>query len=47
MHWLASVGTQYRLKKMDASPMNSISRALTVIIVLILVSQLNLVHRFF
>jgi NO-binding membrane sensor protein with MHYT domain len=47
MHWPASVGTQYRLKKMDVSPMNSISRALTVIIVLILVSQLNLVHRFF
>jgi hypothetical protein len=35
------------LKKMNASPMNSISRALTATIVLILVSQLNLVHGFF
>lgn len=39
MHWVASVGTQYRLKKIDPSLVNNVSRALTVIIVLILVSQ--------
>jgi NO-binding membrane sensor protein with MHYT domain len=39
MHWLASVGTLYRLKRSDASPRNSVSRSLTVLIVLVLVSQ--------
>jgi NO-binding membrane sensor protein with MHYT domain len=42
MHWLASVGTQYRLRKTDSSLMNSNSRALTVIVVLVLVSQTQL-----
>jgi len=39
MHWLASAGTQYRLKHSGPSPMNSISRTLTIIIVLVLVSR--------
>jgi NO-binding membrane sensor protein with MHYT domain len=42
MHWLASAGTQYRLKKVDSRFVNSVSSALTVIIVLVLVSQTQL-----
>ena len=39
MHWLASVGTQYRLKSVGPSMSNSISRNSTVIVVIVLVSQ--------
>ena len=38
MHWLASVGTQYRLKQVaSSSPSNNISRNATVIVVIVLV----------
>jgi NO-binding membrane sensor protein with MHYT domain len=39
MHWLASVGTQYRLKRSDPSLVNSVSETSTVIVVIVLVSQ--------
>jgi NO-binding membrane sensor protein with MHYT domain len=39
MHWLASVGTQYRLKKWDPSFINHFSRTSTVIVVLVLVGR--------
>jgi NO-binding membrane sensor protein with MHYT domain len=41
MHWTASMGTQYRLKKGDASLSHSISRDLTVIVVIVLVYSLS------
>jgi NO-binding membrane sensor protein with MHYT domain len=37
MHWLASVGTQYRLKHVDLSSSDNISRNSTVIVVIVLV----------
>jgi hypothetical protein len=37
MHWLASVGTQYRLKHVDPSSSHNVSRNSTVIVVIILV----------
>jgi NO-binding membrane sensor protein with MHYT domain len=37
MHWTASIGTQYRLKQGDSSLSHSISRDLTVIVVIVLV----------
>jgi NO-binding membrane sensor protein with MHYT domain len=37
MHWLASVGTQYRLKHADLSSSHNISRNSTVIVVIVLV----------
>jgi NO-binding membrane sensor protein with MHYT domain len=37
MHWLASVGTQYRLKHVDLSSSHNISRNSTVIVVIVLV----------
>jgi NO-binding membrane sensor protein with MHYT domain len=37
MHWLASVGTQYRLKHVDPSSSHNFSRNSTVIVVIILV----------
>jgi NO-binding membrane sensor protein with MHYT domain len=42
MHWLASLGTQYRLKKVDPSFPNEISRNSTVIVVIVLVSTTSL-----
>ncbi|KAH8586914.1 hypothetical protein B0O99DRAFT_585253 [Bisporella sp. PMI_857] len=36
MHWTASIGTHYRLKQGDASLSHSISRDLTVIVVIVL-----------
>ncbi|RDW60762.1 hypothetical protein BP6252_12145 [Coleophoma cylindrospora] len=36
MHWLASVGTAYRLKTVDNSTANNISRNATVIVVIVL-----------
>ncbi|KAF4635618.1 hypothetical protein G7Y89_g2472 [Cudoniella acicularis] len=36
MHWLASVGTQYRLKKTDPSSSHNISRDSTVVVVIVL-----------
>jgi NO-binding membrane sensor protein with MHYT domain len=38
MHWLASVGTQYRLKHLDPTLAKIVSRILTVIVALVLVS---------
>lgn len=43
MHWLASVGTQYRLKKADPSLVNSFSENSVVIAVIVLVSQTHVV----
>jgi NO-binding membrane sensor protein with MHYT domain len=37
MHWLASVGTQYRLKQINPSSTYSISRDSTVVVVIVLV----------
>lgn len=38
MHWVASVGTQYRLKHItESSPSNDISRNATIIVVIVLV----------
>jgi NO-binding membrane sensor protein with MHYT domain len=42
MHWLASIGTQYRLKSINPTASNSISRNSTVIVVLVLVSHVLL-----
>lgn len=39
MHWIASIGTQYRLKHWNPNPATSLSRTSIVIVVLILVSQ--------
>lgn len=39
MHWITSIGTQYRLKGWGPSTTGNLSRASTVIIVLVLVSQ--------
>ena len=38
MHWIASVGTQYQLKMWGPSTASNLSRASTVIVVLVLVS---------
>jgi NO-binding membrane sensor protein with MHYT domain len=37
MHWLASMGTSYRLNHVSSSPSNNISRNVTVIVVIVLV----------
>jgi NO-binding membrane sensor protein with MHYT domain len=42
MHWLASVGTQYRLKQTDPSLSHNISRDSTVVVVIVLVYPLPL-----
>lgn len=40
MHWTAAIGTHYRLRKYDSSSSHSISRDLTVIVVIVLVCSL-------
>ena len=39
MHWLASVGTQYRLREGSSKSSNNFSRNSTVIVVIVLVSS--------
>jgi len=43
MHWVATVGTAYRLRNADASLVDSFSRNSTVIVVIVLVSR-NATH---
>ena len=42
MHWVATVGTTYRLKEGTASPRNGLSRRATVVVVLCLVGSLDI-----
>jgi NO-binding membrane sensor protein with MHYT domain len=41
MHWLAALGTRYRLKQVDIAPRPSFSRDNTVIVVIILVCSIS------
>lgn len=39
MHWLASIGTLYKLRKVNPSQVKNVSRTSTVIIIIVMVSQ--------